>query len=354
MRLGILGAGAIGEKHAKAAYDVGVQVVRVVDHDQQRASLVAGSVDAEAGTESRSLWEDQSIDAVVIGVPNSLHRQLALEALHAGKDVLLEKPMALSAEECDELIDAAERNQRILQIGYAHRFTAVGSAAKEYITTGNLGDIYHAKAHLHLRRGIPGLGRWFTTRALSGGGALIDIGVHLIDLILYLLDQPQTATVSGKAYSKFGVRMEDYVFESMWAGPPNYQGTFDVEDHATGLITFANGATLDLQVAWACNLPADTLPDSMIAVLGDRGGLSFELFGDQLKVRGDLAGRAADSQIHLQATDFMNLQMDDFVKAFETRRPQVGATPREARRVQAIVDGIYSSSQTNHPVMLEA
>lgn len=352
MRLGILGAGAIGEKHAAAAASVGIEVGRVVDRSAERAVDLAHQHNADSGTEPQTLFDDDSLDAVVIGVPNCFHRPLALEAMRAGKDVLLEKPMALNAEECDELVDVAKETGRVLQIGYVHRFTAVGAEAKSVIETGVLGELYHAKAHVHIRRGIPGLGGWFTTKAMSGGGALIDLGVHLIDLSLHLMGQPKVVAVSGKAYSKFGVKMEGYTYESMWAGPPNYDGVFDVDDHATALITFDTGATLDLQVSWACNLPTGTLPDSMMAVLGDNGGLSFELFGDHLVLRNEVAGRNADAKLALPDADQMAQQMIDFSEAVASRSAGVGATPADGRRVQAIVDAIYKSSETNLPVTL--
>lgn len=352
MRLGILGAGAIGAKHAAAATSAGVEVACVIDHNAERSAALAGIYGAASSNEPKALWDDATIDAVVIGVPNYLHRSMALDAIAAGKDVLLEKPMALTAAECDGLCQAAEESGRVLQIGYTHRFTAVGSGAKRFVESGVLGDVYHAKAHLHLRRGVPGLGGWFTTKAMSGGGALVDLGVHLVDLGLYLLGQPTAVAVSGKAYSKFGVKMRDYVYESMWAGPPNFDGACDVEDHATALVTFDTGATLDLQVAWACNLPAGSMPDSMFALLGDRGGLSFELFGDHLLLRSEIAGRNADSKILLPAADQMTLQIADFAEAVRSRRPGVGATPAEGRKVQTIIDAIYQSHDTNAPVTL--
>ena len=352
MRLGILGAGTIGEKHAAAAATAGVEVGRIVDRAAERAVDLAHQYAAASATEPASLWDDDAIDAVVIGVPNCFHRPLALEAMRAGKDVLLEKPMALTAAECDELIDCAEETGRLLQVGYTHRFTAVGSEAKAVIDSGALGELYHAKAHLHLRRGIPGLGGWFTTKAMSGGGALIDLGVHLIDLGLHLLGQPTAVAVTGKAYSKFGVKMRDYTYESMWAGPPNFDGVFDVDDHTTATITFDTGATLDLQVSWACNLPTGAAPDSMFAVLGDRGGLSFELFGDHLLLRNEVAGRNADAKLALPEADQMALQMEDFAAACERRSHDVGATPADGRKVQAIVDAIYKSSESNLPITL--
>ncbi|TWT78384.1 putative oxidoreductase YcjS [Posidoniimonas polymericola] len=346
MRFGIIGAGAIGEKHAEAAESAGFQVAGVVDQDLEQANRLAAQHGAYAARGCARIWDDPSIQAVVIAVPNSLHRPLAIDAMRSGKDVLLEKPMGLTAGDCDELVSLAEDLGRILQVGYAHRFTSVGKAAMAHATSGELGELYHAKAHLHLRRGIPGLGKWFTTKSLSGGGVLIDVGVHLIDLATHLMGQPRTATVSGKAYSVFGVRMEDYVYESMWAGPPNYQGVFDVDDHATALITFENGATLDLQVAWACNLPQASAPDSMFALLGDRGGLSFELFGDHLNVRTDADGRLHEASVDLPDEDRLVLQLHDFARAVATRHYGVGATPWQARNVQAIVDLIYRSSET--------
>ncbi|MEN0110394.1 MAG: Gfo/Idh/MocA family oxidoreductase, partial [Planctomycetota bacterium] len=188
--------------------------------------------------------------------------------------------------------------------------------------------------------------------AMSGGGCLIDLGVHLIDLALHLMGQPEATSVSGKAYSKFGVKLRDYVYESMWAGPPNFEGVFDVDDHATALVTFANGATLDLQVSWACNQPADTVPDSMMALLGDRGGLSFELFGDHLKLRNEVAGRNSDARLALPEIDQMAAQMLDFSQAAAAGEHAVGATPAEGRKVQALVDAIYASSEANAPVTL--
>ncbi|TWT41406.1 Gfo/Idh/MocA family protein [Botrimarina hoheduenensis] len=352
MRLGILGAGAIGEKHANAATSVGVEVTRIVDRDGDRALALASNYDAASSNDPKSLWDDANVDAVVIGVPNCFHKPLAIDAMRAGKDVLLEKPMALTAVECDELMSVAEDTGRLLQVGYVHRFTAVGSGAKRVVDAGELGNVYHAKAHLFIRRGIPGLGGWFTTKAMSGGGCLIDLGVHLLDLSLFLLGQPTAVAVSGKTYSKFGVKMRDYVYESMWAGPPNYDGVFDVDDSAHAMITFDTGATLDLQVTWAGNLPSGALPDSLMGLFGDRGGLTFELFGDHLRLAHEIGGRNADSKLALPEADQMALQMVDFSNAVAARQHGVGATPAEGRKVQALVDAIYASSEHNAPVTL--
>lgn len=352
MRIAILGAGAIGARHAEAAVQVGVMVGRVVDQSSDRAIALAGLYDAEASTDPQSIWDDESIDGVVISVPNKFHCSMAVQAMRAGKDLLLEKPMALNVAECDKILSVIKATGRHVQIGHTHRFTPTGSTAKQIADSGDLGEIYHAKAHLQIRRGIPGLGGWFTTKSIAGGGALIDLGVHLVDLSLHLLGQPKAVAVMGKTYSKFGVKKQDYLYESMWAGPPNYEGTFDVDDHATAMIQFDSGATLDLQVSWACNLPTDAAPKSMMALLGDRGGLSFELFGDQVLLRHEVAGRNTDSQLTLPTTEPLPLQMTDFAQAVATRQPGLGAKPEESRCVMQIIDAIYRSSDTHRPVVL--
>ncbi|MGL4515006.1 MAG: Gfo/Idh/MocA family protein [Lacipirellulaceae bacterium] len=352
LRLGIIGAGAIGAKHAAAASAVGVTVTRVADRDATRADELAATCGATAVAEHGQLLADSEVDAVVVGVPNCFHKQIALEAMRAGKDVLLEKPMALSAAECDELLDCQAETGRVLQIGFAHRYTAVGQGAKRVVDQGALGEVYHAKAHLYLRRAVPGLGGWFTTKAMSGGGALIDLGVHLLDLSLHLLGQPKPVSVLGKTYSKFGKKMGGYVYESMWAGPPRLDGVCDVEDSAHAAILFDNGTTLDLQVCWAINVPDAALPSSVVGLFGDRGGLTFELFGDHLRLASEIGGRNADSKILLPEVDQMAAQMAGFAQAVGERRNGTGATGADGRKVQALVDAIYASSDRNAPVAL--
>ncbi len=352
LRLGLLGAGTIAAKHAAAAKTMGATIVAVVDRDLPRAQALADAYQARAADDPSKLWNADEVDAVIIAVPNKFHKSLALDAMRSGKDVLLEKPMALSASECDELIVAAEQTQRMLQIGFVHRFTSVGKAAKQLADAKEFGPIRHVRAHLLGRRNIPGLGGWFTTKAVAGGGCLIDIGVHLIDLCLHLLGQPDVEFAVGKTHSLFGPRMRDYKFESMWAGPPNYEGVCDVEDSAFAFIQFASGVTLDLQVAWACNLPQDGSPDSTIALLGDHGGCSFELFGDHLRIRSEVGQFNGETRLALPMAQEMVEQLEDFAEVVTRREYGTGATPEQGRKVQAIVDAIYSASDAKMPMMM--
>lgn len=354
IRLGIVGAGSIGKVHAEAAAAVGQTVAAIADLNLTVATeLAAQFEDAKFYDDAQQLFDDDSIDAVVIGVPNRWHKELAIAAMQAGKDVLLEKPMGLNAAECQQINDAAAATNRILQIGMVHRCSAAGQAARNVVDAGDLGEIYHAKAHLYRRRGVPGLGGWFTTKELSGGGPLIDLGVHIVDLVCWLLDFPKPERVGGKVYTHFGKRMKDYVYESMWAGPPKLDGVCDVEDSAHAMIHFDGGATLDLQVSWAINMPTVGAEESsMIGLFGDQGGLTFKLGGEQLDLAGERHRRNVDTQVMLPEVEPFHVQAVAFAHCVKTREPPT-ATGQQGQIVQSILDAIYQSSETNREVRLE-
>lgn len=342
MKLGIIGAGTIGRKHAEAARAAGVSLGMVVDSNVEAGRAFAAEFETEHAATPEAIYKDSSIDAVVICVPNWLHQSFATAALHAGKHVLLEKPMALDLEQCEQLCHVAQSSQRVLQIGYVHRFTGVVQAAKQIIEEGTLGDLYFAQAFLFLRRNIPGLGRWFTNRERSGGGALIDVGVHLLDLGLYGFGFPQVQEVSGQTFQNFGVRMQDYKYEDMWAGPPDFAGVCNVEDAAQAMIKFSGGKTLDFHVAWAGNYPQGLMPTSMVSFCGTQGGIAFELFGDKIHYTFE-DEKLNDKTIAVEENDFFLSQLEDFRDNIESLS-SIGATCHEACEVQAIVDSIYASS----------
>jgi predicted dehydrogenase len=352
IRLGIIGAGTIGPVHAAAAAAAGQTVAAIADVRAEIAAHLAESFDgAKALVSPQQVFDDPSIDAVVIGVPNRWHRELAIAAMEAGKDVLLEKPMGLNAAECRQIEEVASATGRILQIGMVNRYTAVGQAAKRIVDSGDLGTIYHTKAHLYRRRGVPGLGGWFTTKRLSGGGPLIDLGVHLVDLSSWLVGFPRVQRISGKVYSWFGKRMEDYVYESMWAGPPKLDGTCDVEDSAHALIYFEGGGTLDLQVSWAINMPGIGIDqESLMGLFGDQGGLTFEMDGDHLNLAAERHGRNTDSRVMLPEVEPFQQQAAAFAHSVESRQAPT-STGAQGQYVQSILDAIYESSEAGREVV---
>ena len=143
--------------------------------------------------------------------------------------------------------------------------------------------------------------------------------------------------------------MEGYVYENMWAGPPNFEGVCDVDDAAHALIRFDSGLTLDLNVTWAGNFPTGALPDSFMGFFGDKAGLSFQLFGDHLNVACESEGKNIDRRVDVEADSMFRDQMVDFARAVQSRSVQ-GATGPQATQVQRLIDAIYESSATQKAV----
>jgi predicted dehydrogenase len=260
--------------------------------------------------------------------------------------------MALNATECDEIISVMEETGRRVQLGFVYRGTPVSLAAKTFIDAGRLGNVYHAKASLYRRRGIPGLGGWFTTKSRSGGGPLIDLGVHVIDLVLHLVGYPAARRASAACYSTFGSPMESYRYVDMWAGPPRFDGAFDVEDAAHGLIRFDGGFTLEVNVTWAANIPEGVLSDGVV-LCGDRGGCAFNLLGRDLTIATEEEGHIVDVKPMVEPIDVMDAawakQYEQFIDVVTDGTTPV-ASAANGRSIQAILDAMYESSAQQREV----
>ncbi len=353
LRLGIVGAGSAAALHAQAATGAGLHLAGVCDVDPGRAKELAAKYPGARATGTLSeLFGRRDVDAVVVAVPNAQHRPVAIAAMRAGKDVLLEKPMAMSAAECDEIIACRRETGRVLQVGFVCRGAPAAEAARSLIAAGRLGRIYHAKAGIYRTRGIPGLGRWFTTRAQSGGGALMDLGVHLIDLVLYLSGHPRPARASAVCTSTFGNPVGRYEFEAMWAGPPDPRGVFDVEDAATALVRFEGGLSMELNVTWAADVPRGALRDALV-LLGDRGGCMVDLWNNQVVLTTESGGRTIDEPQALPEGDAWaaawRRQAERFAHAVAHRSEPI-ATGEQGRAVQALIDALYRSAAQGREV----
>jgi len=273
IRLGIIGAGMIGNIHIQAfgALTEEVEVAAVADvfvplAEQRAAEHRIAVVHATP----QALLEDKTIEAVVIGVPNKYHAELVIEALKQGKHVLIEKPMAINELEAKAIVEAAEHSGKIVMVSHQMRWTPMARAIKAQIDSGAVGKIYYAKTGLFRKKGIPGWGTWFTRMEEAGGGPLIDVGVHMLDLTLYLMGNPKPVSVFGSTYAEFGPKREGI---GAW-GKPNWDGYYDVEDLATALIKLDNGATLSLEVSWAAHAAGIT-DDPFVHLMGNEGGLSI-------------------------------------------------------------------------------
>jgi len=238
-------------------------LLAVCDVNQERVDTVAADYSIPFSTTN---FEDvfEHVDAVTICTPNKFHAEIAIAALNAGVHVLCEKPMAMTTKECEAMIEASEKADKILMIAYHYRFTKEARAAKRFIDEGEIGRPLVSRAQAIRRRKVPGWGV-FTNKDLQGGGSLIDFGCHFLDLALHLMEFPEIAEVSGATYNELS-RQTDVVNQWGKFDPT----TFEVDDHATAFIKFKDGATLLFETSWAANLAHD---QETVSVSGTNGGL---------------------------------------------------------------------------------
>jgi len=342
IKVGIVGLGTIGQVHADAyAHCPAAELAAMCDLNAGRLAEVGEKYQVrDRFTDYRELLKTD-VAAVSICVPNHLHCEIAVAALRAGKQVLLEKPMAMNAGQAAAIIAAQKKARKIVQVGMVWRQKPEAQLIREEVQSGRLGEIYHMRAVLIRRRGIPGLGGWFTTKALSGGGPLIDIGVHWFDLCMYLSGQWRPTRVSAMTYAKFGAAMRAYKYTGMWAGPPNYAGVCDVEDYVAGLVRFGRKATLSFEIAWAAN----TEESAYIELLGTKGGIRG-MDGKPLKIVTEYEGRLADitPQFNANGNNF-HVQIAKFLAACRGECPPA-ATTAEGLCVMRLIDGIYKSAKS--------
>ena len=269
IRFGCIGAGQISFYGAESINNhPDATVLAATDPNPERLKeLCAQRSIPRSYPTAAALLADKEIDAVYIAVPNKFHIPLTLQALAAGKHVILDKPFAMNTEEAETAVCAARAAGKVLTLGMNQRFTDQAQKFRSMAAEGVFGEIYHAKARWMRRAGIPKLGTWFCNREQSGGGCLYDIGVHVLDLCLYILDNFKPVSVYGSTYTKFGNRG---IGEGGWGKSERLALPFTVDDFAMGLIKFENGATVALEAAWACHIESDGRHD--IELFGTEAG----------------------------------------------------------------------------------
>jgi len=347
MKIGIIGAGTIGSVHSDAYKKVAdADLVALCDILPDTLAEKAKRHDVPLTyTDYHELLANPDIDGVSICVPNNMHAPIAIDALKAGKHVMLEKPMAMSTAEGEAICAARDAADKVLQMGMVRRQSADAEIVKKAIDDGKLGEIYQIRIRLIRRRGIPGMGGWFTTKAESGGGGLIDIGVHFFDLAMWATSLWNPTRVSAKTYAKFGTPMEDYNYIGMWAGPPNYEGTFDVDDYAAGLVRFGDKATMSFEVAWAANAN----DEQMLEILGTKGGI--KVGGDTVLLT-EVDDMLADVKLKYDTkADGFAKELTKFVAAAKGEG-EPAATGEQGVVAMKLIDAIYKSSKLNQEVVV--
>lgn len=294
------------------------------------------------------ILDDPEITAVSVCTHNDLHPLIACDFLRAGKNVLCEKPAARTYLEALEMQKVQHTTGKVLNIGVVNRFNTAVNEIKNLIDSGELGKIYHVYVNFRAFRSIPGLGGPFTTKAESGGGVLIDWGVHYFDIVMFCMSDPKTLTVSGKAYSKLGVDMKNYVYTSMWAeNTKDVNGTYDVDDFVTGFIRTA-GPTITFNGAWAQNV-ADA--SGYIEFLGTKGGIKLRYGGD-FDVSTVKDGKLCTYTPKFDSKPMFQEEINAFVRCTTTGE-KLPSHIDTAILTSKLMQAIYDSSDAGREITLE-
>lgn len=295
------------------------------------------------------ILDDPELDAVSVCTHNDMHSVISIDFMRHGKDVLCEKPAARILSEALEMEKVSYETGRILSIGVCNRYANSVNHIRKLISDGELGEVYHVYASFRAYRSIPGLGGDFTTKACSGGGALIDWGVHYIDLILYCLGDPKVLTASGEAFCKLGKDMKNYVYESMWAEDTKNteNGTYDVDDSVVGIVR-TDGAVVSFNGAWAQNIGEK---ETYIDFMGDKGGVRLDYCGN-FRFWSTKNGMLTETIPAYKTNDMHRSEVLDFVECVakgERNRNDI----KYAVGTSKILQAIYDSSEAHAEIKIK-
>ncbi len=361
LRAGIIGCGGIANaKHfpALAKLNDRIELVAFCDIIEERALIARSKYGVEgsiATKDHKELLKDDSIDVVYVLTPNMAHSHLTVDALKAGKHVLCEKPMAAISADAKKMLDAAIASGKKLTIGYQNRFRKDSQMMYQVCRSGELGDIYFSKAHALRRRAVPTWGV-FMDKEKQGGGALIDIGTHALDLVLWMTDNYKPVSVTGSVYKKMADQNKGNIF-----GPWDPE-KFDVEDSAFGFIKMENGATIYLEASWVLNIT--DVREAKCTICGTRGGaemlganpmvsnlvINGEKYGNLIETTPQTTGGVAyfsgakETEADIEAKQWLDAIVYD-------KQPVV--KPEQAYVVTLILEAIYDSAKSGKTVNFE-
>ena len=355
LRIGIIGCGGIANgKHlpslkALDRADI-VAFCDLIEERAQKAAQTYGTPDAKVYTDYKELLKDETIDVCYVLTPNRSHADISIDAMHAGKHVMCEKPMAKTAADARRMVAAAKETGKKLTIGYQHRQKAASKYMKQVIERGDLGEIYYAKAFAIRRRGTPNWGV-FLNEYEQGGGPLIDIGTHSLDLTLYLMNNYKPRMVVGTRYKK----VENPECGNPWGGwGPDENKT--LEDAAFGFIVMEDGSTITLEATWALNTD-EPIPEGSCRLCGSKAGALVKSndviinkgeFDRLLTITPDMKAGGVAFYDGVQDTPPISEQRQWLDAIENDTDPTV--LPEQACVVSEILEAIYTSAKTGEPV----
>ena len=348
LRAGIIGTGGISHSHLRGYRELSdrVEVVACCDIDGEKAKTYAEKNGVARHYDNcYDMLKNETLDVVSVTTWNSAHAECTIAALNAGCNVICEKPMAMNAKEAQAMKDAADKAGKLLMLGFVRRHGNDAAAAVDLIQKDYLGEIYYAKATYLRRCGFPG--GWFGDKSRSGGGPLIDLGVHVIDLTRYVMGNPRPVSVYGATFDKIGARA--HIKTDGWVSETKVdRPIFDVEDLAVAMIRFDNGALLSVETSFNLNIKNAS---GDIELFGSKAGLSFSPF----ELHGEFNDRLADIALHGDNTfnfdrDF-NREIKNFVDAVVGKAAPL-ATAEDGVLLMQILDAVYRSAETGETVFL--
>lgn len=316
MKVAIIGCGNIANSAHIPSYlnNPDTEIKYFCDIIKERADeAVLKYKCAKAVYNYKDILDDPEIEAVSICTPNNCHAEISIDFLEHGKNVLCEKPAARTYEDALRMKKAQNRTGKVLNIGVVNRFNTGVNLIKDYIADGKLGEIYHVYLSFRAHRSIPGLGGSFTTNEISGGGVLIDWGVHYLDIVMYCCNDPSPISVSGETFSKLGCDIKNYAYKDMWAGPPDFNGVYDVDDSVTGLIR-TQGPVMSFNGAWAQNIGES---ETYIDFMGDKGGIRLQ-YGRDFKIYTAENGALVEYTPQYKESDHFQNEINAFVECIKT------------------------------------
>lgn len=346
IKYGLIGAGSNAERKHLSNYTSlpNIELVAICDVNIENAKRLADKHGIKnVYSNYIEMLNNEGLDLVSVCTPNFFHAEISIQALLSGINVHCEKPLAMNAVEAQRIVDARNKSGKKLMVGLNNRFTNEAVFLKRYIDEGYLGDIYHAKAGWKRRSGIPGRGTWFTNKDFSGGGVMIDLGVHYLDLALFLMGNPEPLYITGSTYQNFNHTTTRN--RNGYKGNP--EGVFNVEDSALGFIGFQNKATVDFEFSWASNIEEDK---TYIELLGTKGGAT--LINGELKIYSEILDACVDITPKLNSNIKLLSEFEHFVQVIQDNEKQI-APAEHGVYMMNIIDHFYEASQYQKPVLFE-
>ncbi len=334
IRVGFIGTGGIAGSQATALEQLeDVEIVAGTDISQGALSAFAQThAVPHTFTDYGKMLQLDGLDAVSVCTPNHLHKAPTIAALRAGKDVIVEKPMAMNAHEAKAMCEAAEAADRKLVVGFQFRFSPQGQALKRYVEDGQLGHVMFARVQALRRRGVPNWGV-FGRKELQGGGPLIDLGVHMIELAHYLMGSPRPVAASASMYTYLG----DKPSQTLCRWPGWDHKTYTVEDLAVGFVRFENGACMSVESSFIAHIGQNVFN---VQLMGERGGCTYA----PLKIFKDEAGVMVNVEPdYVGDYKAMDRKMAQWI-ACVRGEAQTEAPAEAGLAVQQILDGLYASA----------